>query len=409
MPPDRDEDAEFIAANRIQFQQYPPEIAKALARKLRLQQYSTADDLELRSRDDHQIARAYVVAARDLAPSSESVWVFPHLWTWRNRQEAEKHIRAEPDLATGLATALLYEMGVIDEPLPAEEAPGFVMKNLFRIAFQYVLAASSTQHYNFLMSDVATCLEYAGEHREPHLACKIFVDVGAGRAFTVAHLLRAAPRGEPLLRGELTPMPDFSQDEYWEGHYRSTATPFDWYCDWAALRVVFEKHVPRPARILNFGCGNSLQPFLMAREGWSFVQSCDISPTAVSFLAARAAPPGSPEAAAQAGHDFLVADGRRLPYRSRSFDCVFDKGGLDGIFYKEGAPQILRAIWDEARRVLAPGGLLVLVTVGDAHQRLCFVEETLGWTVADVFQVEKDGKAYFVFACTPEAPPPQPA
>eukprot|EP00741_Cyanophora_paradoxa_P000902 tig00000448_g870.t2 len=142
----------------------------------RVQHRRSSDDFNLRSREDHQIARAYVVAARDLVPLSESVWVFPHLWT-----------------PSGLGTALLYEMGVIDEPLPPEEAPGFVLKNLFRIAFQCVLAASSTQHYNFLMSDVATCLEYAGEHREPHLACKIFVDVGAGRAFTVAHLLRAAP------------------------------------------------------------------------------------------------------------------------------------------------------------------------------------------------------------------------
>eukprot|EP00741_Cyanophora_paradoxa_P002018 tig00000525_g1957.t1 len=137
---------------------------RLLLQKAWVQHRRPSDDFDLRSREDHQIARAYVVAARDLVPLSESVSVFPHLWT--------------PSV---LGTALLYEMGVIDEPLPPEEAPGFVLKNLFRIAFQCVLAASSTQHYK----------------RAP------------GGSFDGAQA--GVHGGAPLLRGELTPMPDFPQ------------------------------------------------------------------------------------------------------------------------------------------------------------------------------------------------------
>eukprot|EP00741_Cyanophora_paradoxa_P002021 tig00000525_g1958.t2 len=159
-------------------------------RPSKLQHRRPSDDFDLRSREDHQIARAYVVAARDLVPLSESVWVFPHLWT--------------PSVRSGLGTALLYEMGVIDEPLPPEEAPGFVLKNLFRIAFQCVLAASSTQHYK--RARPAPPRPGAGR--------------GRGQARRAARLTGAQAGvhgGAPLLRGELTPMPDFPQDEYRTG------------------------------------------------------------------------------------------------------------------------------------------------------------------------------------------------
>eukprot|EP00741_Cyanophora_paradoxa_P004241 tig00000789_g4118.t1 len=248
-----------------------------VVRPNKLQHRRPSDDFNLRSREDHQIARAYVVAARDLVPLSESVWVFPHLWT-----------------PSGLGTALLYQIGVIDEPLPPEEAPGFVLKNLFRIAFQCVLAASSTQHYNFLMSDVATCLEYAGEHREPHLACKIFVDVGAGRAFTSVwvfpHLWTWRNRQEA------------------EKHIR--AEP-DLATGLGTALLSSTQHYKRAFTVAHPSCGASSP-------------RCPTSPRTSAGLGG--ALPEHGNAVRLAEHDFLVADGRCLPYRSRSSHCVFDKG-----------------------------------------------------------------------------------
>eukprot|EP00741_Cyanophora_paradoxa_P011278 tig00020554_g10895.t1 len=314
----------------------------------RVQHRRPSDDFNLRSREDHQIARAYVVAARDLVPLSESVWVFPHLWT--------------PSVRSGLGTALLYEMGVIDEPLPPEEAPGFVLKNLFRIAFQCVLAASSTQHYNFLMSDVATCLEYAGEHREPHLACKIFVDVGAGagpglrgasRAVRVTGAQAGVHGGAPAAGRPQGGAPPAGESVW--------VFPHLW--TWRN-RQEAEKHI-RAEPDLATGLGTALlyemgvidEP-LPPEEAPGFVMKnlfriafqraftvahpscgassprCPTSPRTSAGLGGALPEHGNAVrlAAVPAEHDFLVADGRCLPYRSRSSHCVFDKG----IFYKQG-------------------------------------------------------------------------
>ncbi len=63
------------------------------------------------------------------------------------------------------------------------------------------------------------------------------------------------------------------------------------------------------------------------------------------------------------------ADARRLPFKDKTFDIVFDRLGASWYAAKEGndyghAAESVKPLWDEYRRVLRDGGLLLL----DAHR-----------------------------------------
>ncbi len=69
-------------------------------------------------------------------------------------------------------------------------------------------------------------------------------------------------------------------------------------------------HLPRKNKILDVGCGDGYLSYLLTKRG-SDVVGIDISPFRIKYAHEKCS-----------GADFILADGRHLPFRGESFDSV---------------------------------------------------------------------------------------
>jgi SAM-dependent methyltransferase len=99
-------------------------------------------------------------------------------------------------------------------------------------------------------------------------------------------------------------------------------------------------------RVLDIGCGNGYVLWHYARHG-AHVHGVDITETALA-LSRRRFELGGGKA------EFRLTDGNRLPYPDNHFDIVCSMGVLHHV-------EDPRAMLAEARRVLRPGGRLILM------------------------------------------------
>jgi len=99
-------------------------------------------------------------------------------------------------------------------------------------------------------------------------------------------------------------------------------------------------------RVLDIGCGNGYVLWHYARHG-AHVHGVDITETALALSRRRF------ELGGLTG-EFRLTDGNRLPYPDRHFDIVCSMGVLHHI--EDPRPMLA-----EARRVLRPGGRLILM------------------------------------------------
>jgi SAM-dependent methyltransferase len=116
----------------------------------------------------------------------------------------------------------------------------------------------------------------------------------------------------------------------------------------------FEKlhHLPRlipfdrfnGRRVLEVGCGAGTDLVRFARNG-AIVTGVDVAPSSIALAARNFAQEGRKAA-------LMVADGEALPFADRSFDLVYAHGVVQ---YTSND----RALVQECRRVLKPGGLAV--------------------------------------------------
>lgn len=100
----------------------------------------------------------------------------------------------------------------------------------------------------------------------------------------------------------------------------------------------------REARIVELFCGRGNGLRALGQLGFSRVEGIDLSPA----LVARYEGPGK----------LLVGDCRQLPFEDRSKDILIVQGGLHHL---PTLPNDLEATLQEAKRVLAPGGLFCAV------------------------------------------------
>lgn len=114
------------------------------------------------------------------------------------------------------------------------------------------------------------------------------------------------------------------------------------------LRALIERHAPSVRRYLDVGCGDGRWTSDLLQCLGADVEACgtDISERAIAF--ARLI---SPQV------DFEVFDGQRLPFADQSFDLVTSIEVIEHIEAEEEALHLR-----ETKRVLRPGGLLVLTT-----------------------------------------------
>jgi SAM-dependent methyltransferase len=159
------------------------------------------------------------------------------------------------------------------------------------------------------------------------------------------------------------PAPD-RLTEYFEQYYRDLAEPWD-YSRRAGevLRHDFVLNLAataRPAyrRALDIGC--SMGQLTARLVGLApEIHGIDVSPTAIgrarAHCAAVAATAGS--AGVRSEFHFAVGSATRLPYPDASFDLILL---CDGLFSWKLPQELERWTLEEASRVLAPGGFVIL-------------------------------------------------
>ena len=118
-----------------------------------------------------------------------------------------------------------------------------------------------------------------------------------------------------------------------------------WYRSLRAwLRMRLGRRVPRGARVLDAGCGTGANLALLAAMGYRAV-GLDLWPAALRLAARR---PG-------AARRMCRGSVTRLPFATGGFDAVV---AMDVLYLLDEADEA--AALAEFRRVLRPGGLLIL-------------------------------------------------
>ena len=121
----------------------------------------------------------------------------------------------------------------------------------------------------------------------------------------------------------------------------------------------------RPFRLLDIGCGTGTLVTRLAQQTEAeFLVGLDYSPVRVRHATEKIA--GSPQAAKL---QVLLGDAERLPFADESFDVLTC---CHSFHHYPHQPAVIR----EFRRVLRPGGLLLLVDG--------FRDNVIGWVVFDV-------------------------
>lgn len=170
------------------------------------------------------------------------------------------------------------------------------------------------------------------------------------------------------------PLVRYAEASYWDQRYAKESAQFDWFYGYNALRKFLRAFLPPNKLCLNIGCGNSNLQQGLSRAGYSIVNT-DISEVIISKL--KAAHGG------RKGLTYFVSDCRCMPeFHDCQFGSVIDKGTVDALLCSSDADENIRRMFTEVARVLQPGGIFVLISLGEPASRLHMLQREYGWKVS---------------------------
>ena len=168
-------------------------------------------------------------------------------------------------------------------------------------------------------------------------------------------------------KDEQAPAKTFSRDVYadkgfWNERFKDEKHMFDWYVSWKQLKKYFIwLLLPKTARILVVGCGNSRLTQDMYRDGWQNLVNIDISDEVIKKMR---------DLHDKAGVicEWIEMDATQMSFPDHSFDLVVDKGTLDAVLCGTEFT-IPNKILREMVRVVKPERSVLLVTHGNVANR----------------------------------------
>ncbi|KAK9157307.1 hypothetical protein Scep_003881 [Stephania cephalantha] len=106
---------------------------------------------------------------------------------------------------------------------------------------------------------------------------------------------------------------------YWDARYlQESASTFDWYQRYSALRPLIRHHVPTSSRLLMVGCGNAVMSEDMVKDGYEDIVNIDISSVAINMMKKKHAHISQLQ--------YMQMDVRDMSFfPDESFDNVMDK------------------------------------------------------------------------------------
>ena len=218
---------------------------------------------------------------------------------------------------------------------------------------------------------------------------------------------------DPTSTTDLTPVSTetYASLDYWRFRFTQESSK-EWLANYADLCVFLAAAVPRTARILLVGNGNSSLPMDMADDGYENITATDYADTAVTVMSERTA-------ATHPRIRWRVADMLDLAdFEDASFDVVFDKAAMDAVLAGRGdtwdPPEDLllstAAVARAACRVLVPGGLYLQLSFAQKHFRKAYLcQEGIPWALQHVQSIPV-GLGYFLYSLRRDgtAPPELP-
>lgn len=156
--------------------------------------------------------------------------------------------------------------------------------------------------------------------------------------------------------------PAYGEALYWDERYRKDPQTFDWYQKYSDLGPLFKEYFQKDSRILMVGCGNASLSEDMAKDGYNDIWNVDISAVVIGSMRSKFADVEQLK--------YLQMDVRQLAFEDGSFDTIIDKGTLDSMMCGDSAAADAPAMLREITRVLAPGGVFIMITYGEPSVRL---------------------------------------
>ncbi|TPX30579.1 hypothetical protein SmJEL517_g05883 [Synchytrium microbalum] len=194
----------------------------------------------------------------------------------------------------------------------------------------------------------------------------------------------------------------YGTKEYWDSRYeQEIGSTFDWFKTFEALRPHLEELIPKFARIIHLGTGNSTLPEDMFDTGYHNQVAMDYSPVVIQSMKQRNL--------SRPGLEFIEADVFRLDssFEAGSFDIAIDKGTLDAFLTSERdhdpwnpsdeTKQLARDYMQQVQAILKPTGKFIHITFAQPHFRkpLLNLEPTMQVKTARTLQ--GDGFDYFLY------------
>ncbi|KAH9569012.1 hypothetical protein CY35_03G109600, partial [Sphagnum magellanicum] len=155
----------------------------------------------------------------------------------------------------------------------------------------------------------------------------------------------------------------YGVETYWDNRYSQDTSTFDWYQRYAGVAPLINMYIPKSSKILMVGCGNASISEDMVSDGYQDIVNIDISAVVI-------------EAMREKYKDMHQLQYQRMDvqemkaFKDGQFDSVLDKGLLDSLMCGTSAPCSVSTMLQEVHRVLKPGGVYLLITLGEPRLRL---------------------------------------